>query len=167
MIIDVPAMMADTEAKATLEKIKDTMKNDAVVAKMVEAAQTVEDAYQVVTRYVSMKFEDFKEICNDMLDYFKGPKVALDDDIMEAVVGGGFWGNLWNKCKDVVMAAAIGVGAGILASCAVLAVAPVAASTAVAAGVVGVAGAVAAGIGVYKLWQAQAESAQKVNTQNA
>ncbi len=141
MSINVAAIMEDNQARVTISEIQAAMSKDAVVSKMMEAAQTVEDAYEVVKRYGSMKFEEFKVLCNDMMEYFRGPKVALNDDIMDAVVGGGFWGNLWNKYKNVVICVGAGIAIGALFATgigAVVATTGVALSTSfVAGGVVG------------------------------
>ena len=155
MSINVAAIMEDTQSRATIDQIQEAMSRDTVVDKMIEAAQTVEDLYQVVMRYGSMKFEEFKALCSDVMDYFRGPKVALDDEIMDAVVGGGFWGNLWNKCKTVVAAVGAGIVVGALAAGLVLSAAPLALT---AAAVVGVVAGVAGGVFLYKPIKDQMES---------
>ncbi len=145
MSINVAAIMEDTQSRATIDQIQAAMSRDTIVDKMIEAAQTVEDAYEVVKRYVVIKFEDFKAVCNDMMEYFQGPKVALDDDIMEAVAGGGFWSNVWNVCKRPLMAAVVGAGIGLLTAGAILVSAPL---------LVGGAVALAAGaVGSYVVWK--------------
>ncbi len=141
MSINVAAIMEDSQSRATIDQIQAAMRSDPIVDKMMEAAQTVEDAYEVVKRYVVIKFEDFKAVCNDMMEYFQGPKVALDDDIMDAVAGGGIWSNVWNVCKIPLMASVIGAGIGLLTAGAILVSAPLIASGAIALA--------AGGVGTY------------------
>ena len=141
MSINVAAIMEDPQSRATIDQIQAAMSSDPIVDKMMKAAQTVEDAYEVVKRYVVIKFEDFKAVCDDMMEYFQGPKVALDDSIMDAVAGGGIWSNVWNVCKIPLMASVIGAGIGLLTAGAILVSAPLIASGAVALA--------AGGVGTY------------------
>lgn len=157
MSINVAAFMDNAQARADIERIQAMISQDAVMSKLIEAAQTIEEAYQVVTRYATIKFEDFKEVCDGMMAYFQGPKVALDDNIMECVVGGGFWGNLWNKCKTVAVSAAFGLLVGGLVAGGILVTAPLCLATAVVAGVVGVGVAVGLGTGMYCIKKEQEE----------
>ena len=104
------AMMADAEAKNYIEAVQSKMEENAEVNALLEKASSLEDLFEVAKKYVTMKFEAFKAICHDAFAYFgKEDKVALSDETMDAVVGGGWFGNLWNKCKKVVTAVAVGV----------------------------------------------------------
>ena len=117
------AMMADAKAKNYIETVQSKMEGNAEVNALLEKASSLEDLFEVAKKYVTMKFEAFKAICHDAFAYFgKEDKVALSDETMEAVVGGGWLGNLWNKCKKAVVAVAVGVvaaaviGGGLAAS---------------------------------------------------
>ncbi len=106
---NVALVMKDRTAAAEIRNLQAYMEADTVVNKMMEAAETVEDMYEVAKRYIQIKFEDFRQVFNDAMDYFKGSKVELDDEVMECVAGGFSWGKFWNTFKKVAIAVAVGV----------------------------------------------------------
>ena len=106
---NVAAVMNDSVAVAEIKKLQAAMEADTVVGKLMDAAESVEDMYEVAKRYIQIKFEDFCQVFNETMDYLKGSKVELDDGTMECVVGGFSWRGLWNGVKKVAIAAAIGV----------------------------------------------------------
>ena len=113
MAVNMEALMADAEAKNYIETVQSKMEENAEVNALIEKAASLEDLFEVAKKYVTMKFEAFKAICHDAFAYFgKEDKVALPDETMDAVVGGSWLGNLWNKCKKVVTAVAVGVVLG-------------------------------------------------------
>ena len=115
MAVNMEAMMADAKAKNYIETVQSKMEENAEVNALMEKAASLEDLFEVAKKYVTMKFEAFKAICHDAFAYFgKEDKVALSDETMEAVVGGGWFGNLWNKCKKAVVAVAVGVTAAVV-----------------------------------------------------
>ncbi len=129
---NVAAVMNDSVAVAEIKRFQATMEADPVVGRLMEAAETVEDMYKVAKRYIQIKFEDFHQIFNEAMDYFKGSKVELDDEVMECVVGGRWKGwKIFKKIAMVAVAAAIAVGV----------VAAAAVTGGVACGLVGAAGA--------------------------
>ncbi len=114
---NVALVMKDRTAAAEIRNLQAYMEADTVVNKLMEAAETVEDMYEVAKRYIQIKFEDFRQAFNEAMDYLKGSKVELDDDIMECVAGGFSWGGLWNTLKKV--AVAVAVGAVVVGACVV------------------------------------------------
>ena len=76
----------------------------------------MKDAYEIVKKFVTVKYETFKALCMDAMEYFNEDKVALSDETMDAVVGGGFFGDLWNKCKKTVISVGVGVLWGVAAA---------------------------------------------------
>ncbi len=130
---NVAAVMNDSVAVAEIKRFQATMEADPVVGRLMEAAETVEDMYKVAKRYIQIKFEDFHQIFNEAMDYFKGSKVELDDEVMECVVGGRWKG--WKIFKKIAIAAAIAVGV----------VAAAALTGGIAGGLVGAAGAYVSG----------------------
>ncbi len=146
MVLDMKALMADTEGRGKVEEIQKILENDAVIGKMMEAAEGIKDAYEIVKKFVTVKYEIFKELCMDVLNYYNEDKVALTDETMDAVVGGGFFGDLWNKCKKVVVSVGVGVLCGIGAAALTVAAAGVFVGTA-GVGTVAVAAAVGLVVG--------------------
>ncbi len=116
MVLDMKALMADEVARGKIEEIQKVLENDAVIGKMMEAAEGLKDAYEIVKKFISVKYETFKALCMDAMEYFNEDKVALSDETMDAVVGGGFFGDLWNKCKKTVISVGVGVLWGVAAA---------------------------------------------------
>ena len=146
MVLDMKALMADSEGRGKVEEIQKILENDSVIGKLMEAAQGIQDAYEIVKKFVTVKYETFKALCMDVLDYFNEDKVALSDETMDAVVGGGFFGDLWNKCKKVVISVGVGVLCGLGAAALTVAAAGVIIGTG-GAGTIAVAAAVGAVVG--------------------
>ncbi len=107
--VDVAKIMSVDGSAEALEKVGEIIDANPVSKKLLEAAQTVEDAYQVFKDYVEMKWEDFKIVFEKTVDYFKEPKAALPDEVMDQVVGGG-WSDFWNRNKHKIIRASIIVG---------------------------------------------------------
>ena len=146
MVLDMKALMADSEGRGKVEEIQKILENDSVIGKLMEAAQGIQDAYEIVKKFVTVKYETFKALCMDVLDYFNEDKVALSDETMDAVVGGGFFGDLWNKYKKVVVSVGVGVLCGLGAAALTVAAAGVIIGTG-GAGTIAVAAAVGAVVG--------------------
>lgn len=146
MVLDMKALMADSEGRGKVEEIQKILENDAVIGKLMDAAQGIKDAYEIVKKFVTVKYETFKELCMDVLNYYNEDKVALTDETMDAVVGGGFFGDLWNKCKKVVVSVGVGVLCGLGAAAITVAAAGVIIGTG-GVGTIAVAAAVGAVVG--------------------
>lgn len=48
MVLDMKALMADSEGREKIEEIQRVLENDAVIGKMMEAAEGIKDAYEIV-----------------------------------------------------------------------------------------------------------------------
>ena len=131
--INVAEVMDREGAKEAAGKLLNAMEAEPAVAKLLEVAETVEDAYAVVKNYLKMKLEDFKVLFNKTVDYFKEAKTALSDEMMDNIVGGSWLGDFWNKYKKAIISTVIVVGA-------------IAASAATGGALAGVAGAVIGGV---------------------
>ena len=110
MTLNMEAMMADVEAKKYIDDVQHEMEGNESISQMMDNASSIEELFDVAKQYVVMKFEDFKAICDDAFAYFSNKsKVALSDETMDMIVGGSVFGDIWNKCKKVVTAVAVGV----------------------------------------------------------
>ena len=145
--VDIAAIMENEAFKEVEEKLTEKMEENPVVTKLMEAAQTVEDAYQVVKEYVTVKLEDFKVLFDRTVNYFRESKTALSDEVMEAVVGGGWFSDFWNNHKKQIIRACVIIGAGVVG--AAVGVLTGGAAGAFALGVLGLAGG-ALGISIYE-----------------
>lgn len=115
MVVDMNALMGRPGAKEELERITAQMEADPEASVLVDGMRSIEDAYEFVKRYAQVKFEMFKEIFHDVASYFKEDKVALKDEVLDGVVGGGFWSDLWNNKIVRYTVAAVVVGACAIA----------------------------------------------------
>ncbi len=96
-----------------IEKVDAALDSNPVTRKLMEAAQTVEDVYQIAKKYLEIKLEDFKIIFEKTVKYFKEEKTELPDEVMDTVVGGSF-GDWLNKWKRNIITAAIAVGCTVV-----------------------------------------------------
>ncbi len=97
MMLNMETVMAQPGAREDLERLTATLEKDPEAGALLKAMQSIEDVYDFVKRYAKVKFEAVKEMFNDAVNYFKEDKVALKDEMLDNVVGGGFWSNLWNN----------------------------------------------------------------------
>lgn len=122
-------------AEEKVEQVKAALEADPEVSLLLKAAETVEDVYEIVKRFSKATLEEVKGIFRQTVDYYKQTKAALDDEVLDNVVGGSF-SSWWNKWKSVV------VGGVVFVAC-------VAAGVAIGAAVGGYTGAVAgAAVGI-------------------
>ena len=117
--INIAAIMESEAGKKAEEKLTEVMEANPVVSKLVKAAETVEDVYQIAKEYFTMKFEDFKVLFERTVNYFKESKAELSDEGLDNVVGGWSFSGFWNEYKEkiiktafVVACTAIGAGLG-------------------------------------------------------
>ncbi len=108
--VDVAKMLSVEGADKSVDDMVAAMEENPAVKKLMDAAETLEDMYHVVKEYLAIKLEDFKVLFDKTVDYFKETKAALSDDVLDNVVGGGFW-NFVAKWKKQLLASTILVGA--------------------------------------------------------
>ncbi len=84
----VNEFMENEEIKQGMDNLVAAMEKDAATMKLAEAAETVEDLYQITKRFVQMTFEDFKKVFRLVADYFTADKTEIADEILDDVVGG-------------------------------------------------------------------------------
>lgn len=156
--VNIAEMMSNQENQSAAEKLQAAMEANPVLSQLMDAAQTVDDMYQVVKECVAIKIEDFRILMDKTINYFKGDKVKLDDELLDCVDGGGWFGDFWNKHKRTICAVVVVAGMAVLGAAAgavigvtacVLAGTGLATGGCVGAAVGGVIGAVTGGL-VYK-----------------
>lgn len=108
--VDVAKVMSAEGASEAVARLQDLMEANPAVKKLMEAAQTVEDMYEIAKEYIEVKLEDFKVLWNKTVDYFKESKTALPDEMMDSVVGGWSFSGFFNKWKKEIIATTIAVG---------------------------------------------------------
>ncbi len=107
--VDIAKVMSADGAAEALAKVEELIDANPVSKKLLEAAQTMEDAYLVFKDYVEMKWKDFKIVFQKTVDYFREPKATLPDEMLDGVAGGG-WSDFWNKYKHQIIRTSIIVG---------------------------------------------------------
>ena len=114
-------MENETVKKGTAD-VMAVIEKDPEAMKLIDAADTVEGLYEVTKRYLQIAWEDFKKVFADTMDYLTSAKTALNDEVLDNVVGGwsisGFFNNL---SKKTLCVACMVVGAAVAAASATLA----------------------------------------------
>lgn len=105
--VDVAKFMHVEGMQAEVDKVQVALEENPVTKKLIEAAKTMEDVFQIVKEYVQVKLEDFKTIWEKTLDYFKSEKAALPDEVMDSVVGGWSFSSFWERFKRPIIAVGI------------------------------------------------------------
>ncbi len=107
--VDVAKMLSVEGADKSVDDMVAAMEENPAVKKLMDAAETLEDMYHVVKEYLAIKLEDFKVLFDKTVDYFKETKAALSDDVLDNVVGGGFW-DCVGKWRKEILAVTVLVG---------------------------------------------------------
>ena len=115
-------IMENESVQKGMDEMMAALEADPVTMKLLDAAKTVEDMYEVSKKYIRMKFEDFKKMFHMTVDYLFAPKEALADEVLDNVAGGSFFlRDLFNslKKKAQCIVGVIAGGALILGAAAV------------------------------------------------
>ena len=123
MTNNVAEMMSKAENQEILNKMRVALDADEEVARIMENADSIDDVYTVFSRYIKVKFEDFREALESTVEYLTQPKAMLSDDMLEGVTAAGFFSSVggwfkrnWKTALLVtggVVLAATGIGAAI------------------------------------------------------
>lgn len=105
--VDVAKFMHVEGMQAEVDKVQVALEENPVTQKLMEAAQTVEDVFQIVKEFAKTTLEDFKLIWDKTLDYFKNEKAELPDEVMDSVVGGWSFSSFWERFKRPIIAVGI------------------------------------------------------------
>ena len=116
--INVAEIMSHEDNQTAVAQLQAAIESNPAVSQMMEAAQSVEEMYQAIKDYISLKLDDFKVLFNKTVDFFKGSKVQLEDDMMECVGGGWSFSSFWNKYKKTICAVAVVAGMAIVGAAA-------------------------------------------------
>ncbi len=107
-------MMADEQMQQKMDTLVEAMEKDPVMMKIVEAAKTVEDMYEITKSFIKVTFEDFKKVFRQVTDYFSSDKAALSDEILDDVVGGWSLSNLFGSATEKIKCIAGCIGGAAL-----------------------------------------------------
>ncbi len=113
-VMTINEVLEDAKIQQGMDDLVAAMEKDAATMKLVEAAATVEDLFQITKRFIQVTFEDFKKVFHQVADYFSADKTEIADEILDDVVGGwslsGWFKKAANKLACVAGCIA-GVGA--------------------------------------------------------
>ncbi len=105
--VNVARVMGAEGAQDAVDKIQAAMEENPAVKKLMDAAASVEDMYQVAKEYVKIKLEDFKVLWDKTVAYFKEEKAALSDEVMDSVVGGWSFRQWFDEHKKQIAATCV------------------------------------------------------------
>ncbi len=108
--VDVARLMHTEGAEDVAAKVEQFLAADPVATKLMQVAETVEEVYEVVKKCVKITLGEFKIIFDKTVRYFRDEKAELPDEVMDNVVGGSWFGDVWNKYKTKIVICAIAVG---------------------------------------------------------
>ena len=108
--INIAEILSVEKNQTCVDEIKDAIEKNPIVVKALEVAKTVEEVYDIMKKYVQIKFENFKVCFEKSMDFFRESKAELSDEVLDTVAGGGWLSNFWNKYKTAIIATAIFVG---------------------------------------------------------
>ncbi len=118
-MVDIKAFMANKAACEGVDQLEAIIDKDEETCALLDAAQSAKDVFEAVKKYVTMKFEDFTALFDDVMDYFKEDKAVLADETLECVVGGWSLSGLWQSVKKKATAIIIGAACGAAVGAAV------------------------------------------------
>lgn len=133
----VAEMMSRAENQEILNKMRVALDADEEAARIMENADSIDDLYTVVSRYIKVRFEDFRKALESTVEHLSRPKTMLSDDMLECVTAAGIWNFLKNNWKTVVLGT---VGVALAATGIGVIVAGVAGTTIIAGGTIGAVG---------------------------
>ncbi len=117
--VNVAELMATEDAMQAKEKLEALLDADPEASALVEAAESVEDVYHVIKRFIDVTLEQVKIAFQKSVDYFKESKTELADEALDNVVGGWSFSSWWGKYKkavimvaEVALVAAAGLAVG-------------------------------------------------------
>ena len=92
-------VLQEQNFREQMRNVMEAVTADSVKAKLYETAETIEEYYEIFKDCCIVKFEQFKSLCEEIVDYFNQPKVELDDELMEIISGGNIFKKIGNWCK--------------------------------------------------------------------
>ncbi len=133
-------LMDNEEVQQQMVQMKAVMEKDPVAVKMIEAAQTAEDVFEITKRYVEVKWEDFKRIFKESVAYFSNSKAELNDEVLDHVAGGWGWDFIGSSKWSCILGCVVGVAMAVVG-------AGIGTLTAVVSGPIGVVGGIGLAVG--------------------
>ncbi len=111
--IDIAQIMSREDYQNAVEELQAALDVNPAISRMIDTAQSLEEMYESLKEYMSLKLEDFKVVFAKALAYIVPPKTRLEDDTMDCVAGGGYlhdWKDLQVNIKKAAICAAILAG---------------------------------------------------------
>ncbi len=84
-----------SDVKRDMCELTSVIEDDALAMKMIAAARTVEDLYDISKRFIHMSFTNFQKLFREASAYFSSDKTKLSNDILDDVVGGAMGNELF------------------------------------------------------------------------
>ncbi len=111
--VDVSKIMQIEGAHEKVDQFVEALDENPATKKLLDAMESVEDAYHFVKEFVEIKLEDFKVLWDKTVAYFKTERAPLPDEVMDDVVGGWSLSSWWNQWKRTIVASCIMVAGAV------------------------------------------------------
>ncbi len=107
--VNVAEILEQEEAKSQVQEILAAFEANPAAMKVLEAAQSAADVFEIVKKFAKLKWEEFKVLFDKTVQYFREDKAKLDDETLEQVSGGSL-SSWWNKWKKDIICSVIFFG---------------------------------------------------------
>ncbi len=105
MKLNVEAMLADENVKLEMAKCEAALAADPMLDQLATAARSIEEMFEVAKHFIQVEFQEFRQVFEDVMEFYSAPKAALADDLLDNVAGGAF---SWANFGKVSLCAAVG-----------------------------------------------------------
>ena len=105
MKLNVEALMADENVKAGMAKCEAALAADPMLDQLAGAARSIEEMFEVAKHFIQVEFQEFRQVFEDVMEFYSAPKAALADDLLDNVAGGAF---SWSTFGKLSLCAAVG-----------------------------------------------------------
>ncbi len=95
-------LMENETMQQKMDALTTAMEEDPVMMKLVNAAKTVEDMYEITKSFIKVTLDDFKKVFWKVADYFSADKAVISDDILDDVVGGWSFSSLFGSAYEKI-----------------------------------------------------------------
>ncbi len=81
-------LMNNEKVQKGMEDFVASVQQDSALMKIIDAAKTVEDMFEITKTFCKVTFEQFKSLFQQAADYLSSDKAVLADEMLDDVVGG-------------------------------------------------------------------------------
>lgn len=101
----VEEMIANGSVQAGMQKFQAALEADPMLNQLAEAAKSIEEMFNVAKNFIIVEFNEFRQVFEDVMEFYSEPKLALADEVLDGV-GGGF---SWSSFGKLALCVAVGM----------------------------------------------------------